>query len=189
MIALPSQATVENRGSATRTILGIEFPPGVTVVATELLRLLRQMGKIDDSEQLNFSFDLSGVVPLSADGEFEIDFSAGEETLQVALHTEDPGSMGATGELDGGSMGNADGYERATGTFTIDTDLSGANDDAVSFTASGGDWPSVTYVSLWTSDTIPVFLAALELEASRQINDGMTLRFAAGALTIVPEPA
>ena len=83
----------------------------------------------------------------------------------MSLHTGDPGETGAN-EVAG------NGYARQQCTATAGTNpiLLPAVDET--FTASGGNWGSVTHWGLWDAATTGNFLVGGSLTASKTVNDG-----------------
>jgi len=96
----------------------------------------------------------------------------------VALHTGAPGAAGSANEVSG------NGYARQAATF--DAPVDGATDNAgvISFTASGGDWGEIKYVSLWSLASGGVCYYAGALTANKTIANGDSLQFADGALDV-----
>lgn len=99
-------------------------------------------------------------------------------TVYVALHTASPTETGGVGELSG------NGYAREAVTFGADTDGVSTNSGAVTFTASGGNWGSVTHFTVWDSLTTGNSLLWSALDTSRTVNDGDSLEFATSAITV-----
>ena len=100
-------------------------------------------------------------------------------TLYLALHTADPTETGAVGELSA-----INGYARETVAFGTDTDGSGTNSGLVSFTASGGNWGTITHFSIWDAASAGNSLLYSALDNNRVVNDGDTIEFAIGAITV-----
>src|SRR5690606_34304888 len=110
-------------------------------------------------------------------------------TIDLAsLHTEDPGTDRTTGELVDDSS-SAPGYARQAIAWAAASSAVSGNDGAVDFAADGGDWPEVTHIGLWEDDTTPIFRGSVALATARQINDGATLRFASGTITLTAAEA
>lgn len=102
----------------------------------------------------------------------------------VALHTEDPTVAGNVGEVSTSGTG----YGRQAATYTMTATAGVADNDAeVSFTASGSAIGPVTHWSLWDAETGGNAWYRGELDEAETINDGSTLTFAAGSLTITEE--
>ena len=97
--------------------------------------------------------------------------------LYVALHDGDPTDAGTSNEISG------NGYSRQSVTFGAPTDGSGTNNGAVTFTASGGNWGTITYFSIWDASTSGNCLLYSALDNSRNIFDGDSLSFAVGSIT------
>ena len=101
----------------------------------------------------------------------------GAATLYVSLHTADPGETGATAELSGS------GYSRQSCAFGSPSSGSVANTGAVAFTASGGDWGTVTHFAVWDASTNGNCYGSGSLAVSRSVTDGDSITFAIGDLT------
>jgi hypothetical protein len=98
----------------------------------------------------------------------------------VALFTAAPSDSG------GGTEVSGDGYSRQTVTFAAASSPGGTTDNtgAVSFTASGGDWGTITHVGIFDASSSGNLLWHGSLSASRVVNDGDTLSFAIGAVAL-----
>lgn len=96
---------------------------------------------------------------------------------RVSLHTGDPGVDGTANEL---TVGTAPGYARQVIAFDPAAAGIAVNDAAIEFLADGGNWPEVTHMVFWTDPA--TFHGSQALNTARQINDGNTIRFAAGQL-------
>lgn len=99
-------------------------------------------------------------------------------TVYIALHTADPTETGATGEL---SVAN--GYARESVAFGAPTDGVATNSGAVTFTAAGGNWGSITHFTIWDASSAGNCLLFSPLDTSRTVNDGDSLEFAIAAVT------
>lgn len=99
-------------------------------------------------------------------------------TVYVALHTADPGEAG------GNELPVANGYARVAVTFGAPSDGSSTNSGSVSFTASGGNWGTITHFSIQDAASAGNMLVYSPLDTSRVINDGDTLQFNAAAITV-----
>lgn len=100
-------------------------------------------------------------------------------TIYVGLFTAAPSDAGGGTELSG------DGYSRQSVAF--DDPAGGGttqNSAQVSFTASGGNWGSVTHFALFDASSSGNMLFWAALDTSRTVNDGDTLDFDAGELTV-----
>jgi hypothetical protein len=98
----------------------------------------------------------------------------------VALFTAAPSDSG------GGTEVSGDGYSRQSVTFAAASSPGGTTDNtgAVSFTASGGDWGTITHVGIFDASSSGNLLWHGSLSASRVVNDGDTLSFAIGAVAL-----
>lgn len=102
-------------------------------------------------------------------------------TMRVALFTADPGEAGSmTNEV-----ANANGYSRQSVTFSAASGGATSNSGAVSFTASGGNFGTVTHIGITDSAThqggTMLMYASI---TSAAVNDGDTLNFAIGEIDI-----
>lgn len=98
----------------------------------------------------------------------------------VALYTAAPSDSG------GGTEVSGNGYSRQSVTFAAASSPGGTTDNtgAVSFTAAGGNWGTITHLGIFTASTGGNLLWHGALSASRVVNDGDTLSFAIGAITL-----
>jgi len=99
-------------------------------------------------------------------------------TVYVSLHTSSPTETGAVGEL---TVTN--GYAREAVTFGADTDGVSTNSGAITYTASGGAWGSITHFAVWDASSAGNALLWSALDTSRTVNDGDSLEFAIAAIT------
>lgn len=99
-------------------------------------------------------------------------------TVYVGLHTADPTEAGNVGEVSG------NGYARQATAFDAPSDGVTQNTAVETFTASGGNWGTVTHFTIWDAVTAGNPLFYSPLDTSRVINDGDSAEFAAGALTV-----
>ncbi|MEX1185312.1 MAG: hypothetical protein WEA80_01825 [Gemmatimonadaceae bacterium] len=98
----------------------------------------------------------------------------------IALYTAVTDAEAGTGtEVTGGA------YARAAVTFGAPSDGAMANDAEINMTASGANWGTVTHFCIRDASTAGNALSIVKaLAASKVINDGDTLQFAAGAITV-----
>ena len=98
----------------------------------------------------------------------------------IALYTAPPSDSGGGTEVAG------NGYSRQAVTFGAASSPGGTTDNtgSVSFTATGGNWGTITHVGIFDASTTGNMLWHGAMTASRTINDGDTLSFAIGAVTI-----
>jgi hypothetical protein len=105
----------------------------------------------------------------------------------IALHTGDPGEAGTSSEVS-----NSNAYARTAVTFDAASQPSSGftfcdNSATVTFpTANGGNWGTITHISIKTSDTYGSgdTLFKGQLTASKVVNDGDTFQIQAGQLVI-----
>lgn len=97
-------------------------------------------------------------------------------TRYLALFTAAPNDAG------GGTEVSGSGYARQA--FTCGAAASGtcSNDAAVSFTASGGNFGTVTHIGVLSASSGGNLIWHGALAASKTVNDGDTLNFAIGDL-------
>jgi hypothetical protein len=98
-------------------------------------------------------------------------------TVHMALYTAAPTDSG------GGTQVTGAGYARQTVTFGAPSNGVIANTAEVEFTATGGNFGAVVAVGYFDASTAGNLLAWDPI-VSATINDGDTLRFPAGELTI-----
>lgn len=98
----------------------------------------------------------------------------------IGLFTAAPSDSG------GGTEVSGSGYSRQSVTFAAATSPGGTTDNtgSVSFTASGGDWGSITHIGIFDASTSGNLLWHGSLSSSKTVNDGDTLQFAAGAVDL-----
>lgn len=98
----------------------------------------------------------------------------------VALYTAAPSDSG------GGTEVSGNGYSRQSVTFAAATSPGGTTDNtgAVSFTASGGSWGTITHMGIFTASTGGNLLWHGALTASKTVGDGDTLEFAIGNIDL-----
>jgi hypothetical protein len=98
----------------------------------------------------------------------------------VGLFTAAPSDSG------GGTEVSTGGYARQAVTFAAASTPGGttSNTGAVSFTASGANWGTITHMAVFTASSAGTMLIEGPLTVSRVINDGDTLTFNIGAIAI-----
>lgn len=96
----------------------------------------------------------------------------------LALFTDDPTDAATGTEVASG------GYARQAVTFTAAASGTTANAGSVSFTAAGGNYGTVTHVAVYDDVSAGNMLMHTALTTSRTVNDGETLTFAIGNLTL-----
>jgi len=105
--------------------------------------------------------------------------------LAVALHTADPTETGAVSEV-----ANLYAYARQVVTFgaaSVNNDGTVANTGALSFTASGGAFGTITHFSIWDSATYGAgncLYYGSTTPNNQAINDGNTLTIAIGGIVV-----
>lgn len=98
----------------------------------------------------------------------------------VALYTAAPSDSG------GGTEVSGNGYARKSVSFSAASSPDGttSNSGAVTFTASGGNWGTITHIGIFDSLTTGNLLWHGAMTASKVINDGDTLEFAIGNIDL-----
>jgi len=98
----------------------------------------------------------------------------------VALYT------GAPSDSGGGTEVSAGGYARQSVSFDAASSPGGttSNSGEVSFTASGGDYGTVTHMGIFDASTSGNLLWHGALTASKTVADGDTLTFAVGNIDL-----
>jgi len=98
----------------------------------------------------------------------------------VALYTAAPSDSG------GGTEVTGSGYSRKSVTFNAASTPGGttSNSNIVSWTAAGGNYGTVTHVGIFDASTGGNLLWQGGLSTSKTVNDGDTIQFSAGNLTL-----
>lgn len=99
-------------------------------------------------------------------------------TRYLALFTATPGESG------GGTEVSGSGYARQTIAFAAASSGATSNSGAVTFTASGGSFGTVTSVGIFDASTSGNLLWYGPLTASKTIADGDSFQVAIGAATL-----
>jgi hypothetical protein len=98
----------------------------------------------------------------------------------VALYTAAPGDSG------GGTEVSGSGYSRKSVSFNAAATPGGttSNSAVVSWTAAGGNYGTVTHVGIFDASTGGNLLWQGGLSTSKTVNDGDTIQFSSGNLTL-----
>ena len=98
----------------------------------------------------------------------------------VALYTAAPNDAG------GGTEVTGNGYAREAVTFAAATSPGGttSNSGAVTFTASGGNWGSITHIGIHDALSGGNLLWHGAMTAAKTVNDGDTLEFSIGNIDL-----
>lgn len=98
----------------------------------------------------------------------------------VALYTAAPSDSG------GGTEVSGNGYAREAVTFDAGSSPGGttSNSGAVSFTAAGGSWGTITHIGIFDASTSGNLLWHGALTAPKTVGDGDTLEFAVGNIDL-----
>ena len=99
-------------------------------------------------------------------------------TVYLALFTTDPLDDASGTEVSGA------GYARQAVTFGAPAGGIVSNTGAVSFTASGGNFGTVTHAAIFDALTLGNMLFHTPLDAAEVVNDGGTLTFAIGDVDV-----
>ena len=99
----------------------------------------------------------------------------------VALFTAAPSDSG------GGTEVTGSGYSRQSVTFDAAATPGGttSNNNLVSFTASGGDFGTVSHIGIFDASTSGNLLWHGAMTASKSVSDGETLEFSVGNIDLV----
>lgn len=97
-------------------------------------------------------------------------------TTYLALYTAAPSDAG------GGTEVSGNGYAREAITFGAPSSGVVSNSGEISFTASGGNWGTITHVGIFDASSAGNLLYHGALDTSRTVNDTDTLTFAVGEL-------
>lgn len=98
----------------------------------------------------------------------------------VALYTAAPSDSG------GGTEVSGNGYSRQSVTFGAASSPGGttSNTNAVSFTAAGGNFGTVTHIGIFDNSSGGNLLWHGSMTASKTVNDGDTLEFSIGNIDL-----
>lgn len=98
----------------------------------------------------------------------------------VALYTAAPSDSGGGTEVSGA------GYSRKSVSFNAASTPGGttSNSGIVSWTAAGGAYGTVTHVGIFDASTAGNLIWQGALSTSKTVNDGDTIQFSAGNLTL-----
>ena len=98
----------------------------------------------------------------------------------VALYTAAPSDSG------GGTEVSGNGYSRQSVTFAAASNPGGttSNTNAVSFTAVGGNFGTVTHIGIFDNSSGGNLLWHGSMTASKTVNDGDTLEFSIGNIDL-----
>lgn len=112
----------------------------------------------------------------------------GTAGLQVRVHSDDPGSAGTSNGLGGNG-----GYQPVNidnGNITISAAGVVTNDNQVDFPNPTGDWAAApAWISIWTRDVTPVFLANIDITDIAIPGTNNTVHIPASGITITPVPS
>ena len=98
--------------------------------------------------------------------------------VYLSLYTTDPTDADTGNELSG------NGYSRQLITFGAASGGSATNTTQETFTASGGNFGTITHVALHDASSNGNLLFHAELSSSRTVNDGESIVFAIGDVTV-----
>ena len=103
--------------------------------------------------------------------------------IYVGLHTADPTDAGTGTEVSG------NGYARVaiTDKFGTASGTGGSlssNADITGFTASGGNWGTVSHIGIYDASTSGNLLFHTALDSSATVNDGDSFQISSGNLTV-----
>lgn len=104
---------------------------------------------------------------------------ASPASVHLSLHTADPTDSDAGTELP-----VANGYARLAITFGAPAGGIISNTGALTFTASGGDWGTITHAGIYDAAAAGNLLMHTPLDQSEVVNDGGSLTFAIGDVDV-----
>tara|TARA_R110000868_G_scaffold115346_4_gene308022 strand:+ start:1282 stop:1674 length:393 start_codon:yes stop_codon:yes gene_type:complete len=98
----------------------------------------------------------------------------------VGLFTAAPSDSG------GGTEVSGNGYARQSVTFAAATTVAGTTDNttAVTFTAAGGSWGTITHIGIFSAVTAGNLLWHGSMTASKTVGDGDILEFSIGNIDL-----
>jgi hypothetical protein len=98
----------------------------------------------------------------------------------VGLFTAAPSDSG------GGTEVSGSGYARQSAAFDAASSPGGttSNSADISFTASGGNWGTITHIGIFDASTSGNLLWHGSMTASKVVNDGDTLQFSTGNIDL-----
>lgn len=97
----------------------------------------------------------------------------------VGLHTGSPGD-----DDSGANEITGNGYSRQAIAVGAASGGTTSNDANITFTASGGDWGTISHISVYDADTNGNLLWHGAMSASKTIADGDTLQFNTGNIDL-----
>ena len=103
--------------------------------------------------------------------------------IYVGLHTADPTDAGSGAEVSGNNYSRieiTDKFGTASGTGGSVS----SNADITGFTATGGDWGTITHIGIYDASTSGNLLFHTALDSSATVNDGDSFQISAGNLTV-----
>ena len=99
-------------------------------------------------------------------------------TVYLACFTSDPTDAGSGTEVSGS------GYSRQAITFGAASGGSTTNSSAETFTASGGNFGTISHIGIYDASTSGNLLVYGALNSSKTINDGESIVFSIGSITV-----
>lgn len=115
-----------------------------------------------------------------------VTYPAVPSNFYVSMHSGDPGLTGAS-ELSGGGYARV-AVSAATGSWSAPATNGSSreitNSGAITFPTATADWTSATHFGIWDASSAGNFIRGGALAASKTVQNGDTLSFAAGALAI-----
>ena len=103
--------------------------------------------------------------------------------IYLGLHTADPTDAGSGAEVSGNNYSRieiTDKFDNASGTGGS---LS-SNANITGFTATGGDWGTITHIGIYDASTSGNLLFHTALDSSATVNNGDSFQISAGNLTV-----
>ncbi len=103
--------------------------------------------------------------------------------IYVGLHTADPTDAGSGAEVSGNNYSRieiTDKFGTASGTGGSVS----SNADITGFTATGGDWGTITHIGIYDASTSGNLLFHTALDSSATVNNGDSFQISSGNLTV-----
>lgn len=111
----------------------------------------------------------------------------GVSTVYIGLFTSADSTGATAANLEAGTLTNevsGNNYSRQSATFDAASGGSSSNSGNITFTASGGNWGTITHVAVMDASTTGQVLFYGALTTAKTIEDGDSFQIATGNLTI-----
>jgi len=103
--------------------------------------------------------------------------------IYLGLHTADPTDAGSGAEVSGNGYARVEITDKFSNASGTGGSLS-SNADITGFTASGGNWGTVSHIGIWDASTSGNLLFHTALDSSATVNDGDSFQISSGNLTV-----